>query len=88
MKIIDSRAGVSVVAQPGDLLLNKNAGNQNYGVGFRTTVFAAPGSVTIARGISVFCLDHDRTIALEGASTSSGRPTRCRAMSRWGSCSR
>lgn len=66
LKIIDSRSGVSVVAQPGDLLLNKNTGNQNYGVGFRTTVFAAPGSVTIARGISVFCLDHDRTIPLEG----------------------
>jgi hypothetical protein len=49
---------VSVLANPGDLLLNKNSSNQNYGVGFRTTVFAAPGSTTVARGVSVYCIDH------------------------------
>ncbi len=66
LRIMNSRAGVQVVANPGDLLLNKNKSNQNYGVGFKTTVFAGPGSTTVARGISVYCLDHGRTIPLEG----------------------
>jgi hypothetical protein len=66
LKIVNSRAGVQVVANPGDLLLNKDASKQNYGIGFRTTVFAAPGSTTVARGIAVYCIDHSRTIPFEG----------------------
>jgi len=66
LKILNTSAGVQVIANPGDLLLNKNTSNQNYGVGLRTTVFAGPGSTTVARGISVYCLDHGRTIPLEG----------------------
>jgi hypothetical protein len=57
-----SQAGVQVVAQPGDVLLNKETDRQNFGVGFRTIVFAAPGSTTVANGISVFCMDHGRFI--------------------------
>lgn len=66
LKALGSRAGVQVIANPGDLLLNKDASKQNYGIGFRTTVFAAPGSTTVARGIAVYCIDHSRTIPFEG----------------------
>jgi hypothetical protein len=53
----ESQAGVQVTAQPGDLLLNKDSSRQNMGVGFRTTVYAPPGSTTVANGISVYCID-------------------------------
>jgi hypothetical protein len=53
----ESQAGVQVTAQPGDLLLNKDSSRQNVGVGFQTTVYATPGSTTVANGISVYCID-------------------------------
>lgn len=62
----DSQAGTLVRAQPGETLLNKNEGDQNMGVGFETIVFAAPGSTTVANGISAYCLDHDRGIPFSG----------------------
>ena len=63
----ESQAGVQVTAQPGDLLLNKDSSRQNMGVGFQTTVYAAPGSTTTANGISVYCIDKDRLFpAAEG----------------------
>ncbi len=56
----ESQAGVQVTAQPGDLLLNKDASRQNMGVGFKTIVYAPPGSTTTADGISAYCIDKDR----------------------------
>jgi hypothetical protein len=55
----DSQAGTLVNVEPGETLLNKNGDDQNLGVGFRTTVFAAPGQTTVANGISAYCIDHD-----------------------------
>ena len=60
----ESQAGVQVIAHPGDLLLNKDQSKQNMGVGFQTTVFAAPGSTTVANGIAAYCIDHDRFFPL------------------------
>ena len=57
---IESQAGVQVTARPGEILLNKDATRQNMGVGFPTTVYARPGSITTADGISVYCIDKDR----------------------------
>jgi hypothetical protein len=51
------RAGVEVTAEPGDLLLNESGDNQNFGVGFRSIVFAPPGGTTTADGVSVYCID-------------------------------
>ena len=62
---IEAEAGVLVTAQPGEMLLDKSADHQNFGVGFQTIVFTAPGSTTVARGISVYCLDHDRSTPLD-----------------------
>lgn len=62
---LDQQAGVQVIAQPGDLLLNKKPDRQNLGVGFRTTVFASPGSTTVANGIAVYCIDHDKSFPLD-----------------------
>jgi hypothetical protein len=62
----DTQAGTLVRVQPGETLLNKNESDQNFGVGFETIVFAAPGSTTVANGISAYCLDHDRGIPFEG----------------------
>jgi hypothetical protein len=59
LKFFDDQAGVSVVAQPGDLLANKDQTRQNFGVGFKTTVFAAPGQTTVANGVSIYCIDKD-----------------------------
>ncbi len=58
---IEANAGTLVTAEPGELLLNKNQSSQNFGIAFKTLVFAAPGSTTVANGIAVYCLDHDRT---------------------------
>ena len=57
LKWIDSRAAVRVVAEPGDLLLNKDAAKQNFGVAFRSRVTALPGGTTTAEGVSVVCID-------------------------------
>jgi len=57
---LESQAGVQVTAQPGEVLLNKDASRQNMGVGFRTTVFTEPGSTTTANGVSVYCIDKSR----------------------------
>ena len=62
----DTQAGTLVRVQPGETLLNKNEGDQNFGVGFETIVFAAPGSTTVANGVSAYCLDHDRGIPFSG----------------------
>jgi hypothetical protein len=62
----DSQAGTLVKAEPGETLLNKNDADQNMGIGFETIVFAAPGSTTVANGISAYCLDHDRGIPFQG----------------------
>jgi hypothetical protein len=62
----DSQAGTLVKAEPGETLLNKNDADQNMGIGFESIVFAAPGSTTVANGISAYCLDHDRGIPFEG----------------------
>jgi hypothetical protein len=62
----DSQAGTLVRVQPGETLLNKNESDQNMGVGFETIVFAAPGSTTVANGVSAYCLDHDRGIPFSG----------------------
>ena len=62
----DSQAGTLVKAEPGETLLNKKDSDQNFGIGFETIVFAAPGSTTVANGISAYCLDHDRGIPFEG----------------------
>jgi hypothetical protein len=61
---IESQAGTLVTAEPGELLLNKDKSSQNFGIAFKTIVFAAPGSTTVANGISVYCLDHSRTFPL------------------------
>lgn len=61
---LGGQSGVQVTAQPGDLLLNKDPSRQNFGVGFQTIVFAAPGSKTVANGIFVYCLDHDRSLPI------------------------
>lgn len=60
------QAGTKVTAQPGESLLNKNESDQNLGVGFTTIVFTAPGHTTVANGVSAYCLDHDRSIPIEG----------------------
>ena len=60
LKWIGSQAAVRVVADPGDLLLNKDASKQNFGIGFRTVVMAGPGGTTTAEGVSVFCIDKSR----------------------------
>lgn len=61
-----SQAGIEVAAEPGDLLLNKDPARQNFGVSFNTVVFATPGSTTVANGIAVYCLDHDRSFPFGG----------------------
>lgn len=58
------QAGVQVTALPGDVLLNKDEGGQDMGVGFTSIVFATPGSTTTADGLTVYCLDHDKTFPL------------------------
>jgi hypothetical protein len=63
----DSHAGVRVVAEPGELLLNKDDSRQNWGIGFRTIVFAAPGETTTADGISGYCID--QPLGLPGTAT-------------------
>ena len=60
----ESQAGVQVIAHPGDLLLNKDQSKQNMGVGFQTTVFAAPGSTTVANDIAAYCIYYDRFFPL------------------------
>jgi hypothetical protein len=59
-----SQAGVQVVTTAGESLLDKESERQNFGVAFKTTVFAAPGSTTVAPGVAVYCLDHDRFFPL------------------------
>lgn len=61
LKWIEDQAGTLVTAEPGELLLNKDASSQNFGIAFKTLVFAPPGSTTVAPGIAVYCIDHDRT---------------------------
>jgi len=65
LKWIDSRAAVRVVAEPGDLLLNKDAAKQNFGVAFRSRVTALPGGTTTAEGVSVVCIDKSRLFPLD-----------------------
>jgi hypothetical protein len=62
---IESETGILVTAQPSEMLLDKSSDHQNFGVGFQTIVFASPGSTTVANGISVYCLDHDRFTPLD-----------------------
>lgn len=62
---LESQAGLLVVAEPGQTLLDKSPEHQNFGIGFRTIVFAAPGSTTVANGVSVYCLDHDRLFPID-----------------------
>ena len=50
-----SQAGTLVHVKPGETLLNKSDSQQNFGVGFETIVFAAPGSTTVANGVSAYC---------------------------------
>jgi hypothetical protein len=61
-----SQAGTQVTVEPGDTLLNKSESDQNFGVGFKTTVFAPPGGTTVANGVSAYCIDHDHGVPLEG----------------------
>jgi hypothetical protein len=61
-----SQAGLQVTAEPGDLLLNKDPSRQNFGVAYRSVVFAAPGETTVANGVAVYCLDHDRLFPFGG----------------------
>jgi hypothetical protein len=79
--------GVQVTAKPGDLLLNKDPTRQNFGIAFETTVFASPGSTTVANGIAVYCLDHDRFFPLDqGFDVGPPRPS-CRATRASSRCS-
>lgn len=55
-------AGTLVNAEPGETLLNKDASDQNLGIGFKTSVFAGPGETTVANGVSAYCIDHDHGI--------------------------
>jgi hypothetical protein len=57
---IESQAGVSVEARPGEVLLNKDSSSQNLVVGYPTNVFAAPGETTTAPGVSTYCIDHSK----------------------------
>ena len=61
-----SQAGLQVTAEPGDLLLNKDPSRQNFGVAYRSVVFAGPGETTVANGVAVYCLDHDRLFPFGG----------------------
>ena len=61
----ESQAGVLVKAKPGELLLNKSASKQNFGVAYESSVFAPLGSTTVANGIAVYCIDHDRFFPLD-----------------------
>jgi hypothetical protein len=58
LKWLASRAAIQVTAEPGDILLNKDKSKQNFGVGFRTRVFARPGETTLAEGVFVYCIDN------------------------------
>ena len=62
---LESETGLLVTAEPGETLLDKSSDHQNFGIGYQTTVFAAPGSTTVANGIAVYCLDHDRFTPLD-----------------------
>ena len=57
---------MQVTAEPGDLLLNKDPSRQNFGVAYRSVVFAGPGETTVANGVAVYCLDHDRLFPFGG----------------------
>ncbi len=65
LDFLTANAGVQVTAEPGDLLLNKDDSKQDFGVGYRTVVFAAPGATTTANGVSVFCIDHTAGIPFD-----------------------
>ncbi len=65
LEFFEQNAGILVTAQPGETLLDKSPDHQNFGIGFQTTVFASPGSTTVANGIAVYCLDHDRFTPLD-----------------------
>jgi hypothetical protein len=65
LEFLDSEAGLLVTAEPGETLLDKAQDHQNFGIGFKTIVFASPGSTTVANGVSVYCIDHDRFTPLD-----------------------
>ncbi len=55
-----ARAGVHVLARPGDLLVGKDPARQNLGVGAPTELFAPRGGTAHADGIYAYCLDLSR----------------------------
>jgi hypothetical protein len=73
LKLIESEAGVSVEAKPGEVLLNKDRASQNLVVGYPTHVFAGPGETTVAPGVSTYCIDHKK-LPPSGSSFPVGAP--------------
>jgi hypothetical protein len=55
-------AGVRAQGRPGDLLLDKDAESQNFGVGAPLDLFAPRGQTSHVDGLYVYCIDYDKHI--------------------------
>ena len=61
-----ARAGVHLSAKPGDLILAKDGGQQNLGVGYPLELFAPRGGKAVAEGLYVYCVDLHRSVPASG----------------------
>jgi hypothetical protein len=72
-------AGVDVHAQSGDLLLDKNGTEQNFGVGADFDLFAPRGGHAHADGLVVYCIDLSKHIPSVGGGFDILGPARAQA---------
>jgi hypothetical protein len=59
-------AGVRVLGEPGDVLLDKDATSQNFGVGYPLDLFAPRGETAHVDGLYVYCIDYTEHIPFQG----------------------
>ena len=63
---IVGNAGVRVRGNPGDLLLDKDATSQNFGVGHPLALYAPRAETAHVDGLYVYCIDFTEHIPLQG----------------------
>ena len=63
---IVQNAGVRARGTPGDLLLDKDAESQNFGVGYPLDLYAPRGELAHVDGLYVYCIDNAEHIPLQG----------------------
>ncbi|MDO8189472.1 hypothetical protein Q5424_26280 [Conexibacter sp. JD483] len=62
-----AKAGVRMKANPGDVILNKDGGEQNFIVGAPLDLFAPKGQTAHRDGLFAYCIDLGRHIPVPGA---------------------